>query len=171
MRIACAGQGARQEPQPVQRESSSSGSGKPPARGRKRIAPLSQRSPQTRHSTPWRTMQESPMPALIDHGGVASLRNKASAVQRWVQSPQNVHSPKPKSITGKSPRRPTMMPVGQLVAQSPQRVHALTNASSASAQGGRSTAGCDENRPRRKLRRLPGSVMVIMLAQRACAEK
>lgn len=50
--MALTGQGSTQAPQPVQRSGSISGSGLPPMRGVKRIARLSQKSPQLRHSTP-----------------------------------------------------------------------------------------------------------------------
>ena len=59
--MAATGQGATQAPQPVHSSRSTSGSGLPPRRGGKRIARTSQKSPQTRHSTPLFGRQVGPM--------------------------------------------------------------------------------------------------------------
>jgi hypothetical protein len=74
-------------------------------------------------------------------------------MQAVAQAPQNVHSPRLKSTSG-NPRTMTMIRVGQTGTQSPQRLQALMNSSSASAHGGRCGAGAALKLPRRNCRRL-----------------
>ena len=100
MVIARAGQGATQSPQPVQVVASSTGCATLPRVGRKRIAPASHRSPQTRHSTRCRAKQLVPIAALRDHGGSVFGRDKAGVAQARTHSPQNVQPRCSKLIRG-----------------------------------------------------------------------
>ena len=63
MVTAATGQGATQAPQPVHASAATSGTAAPPTRGGKRIARGVQKSPQMRHSIPWRGRQAGPMAA------------------------------------------------------------------------------------------------------------
>ena len=151
--MALTGQGATQAPQPVHSSGSIAGKGLPPRRGVKRMARLSQKSPQARHSTPLCGRQLGAIRAWRDQAACSSERSRARGWQTVTQSAQKVHSPRLKSTSGKPPTM-TMMRVGQTGTQSPQRLQALMNSSSASAHGGRCGAGTDLKLPRRNCRLL-----------------
>ncbi len=158
--MADTGQGATQAPQPVHCSRSIAGSGLPPRRGVKRMARASQKSPQTRHSTPCSGRQVGAICALIDHTAVPSARCRASGSQAVTQSPQKVHSPRLKSTVGKPPSPATRICSGQALRQSLQRVQRSVNSASASAHGGRISA-FGRGRPRKKPRRLASTTAYL----------
>ncbi len=155
--MALTGHGATQAPQPVHSSRSTSGSGLPPRRGGKRMARTSQKSPQTRHSTPLFGRQAGPMMALTGQGDWPSLRVRARGWQALTQSPQKVQAPRAKSMVGKPPSPATMMCSGQAPRQSLQRVQQSVNSASAKAQGGRISA-FGRGRPRKNPRRLASTM-------------
>lgn len=77
------------------------------------------------------------MLALKSHGGVSEFRLIALASQDVAQSPQKVHSPLAKLISGKPLLSMSIIFSGQAVRQSPHFVQVERNFSSASDQGGR----------------------------------
>ena len=67
--MAWVGQGAKQVPQPLQRDASNVGQEMPPRVGVKRMAAVSQISPHTRHSTFFRARHAGLMSARQSQGG------------------------------------------------------------------------------------------------------
>ena len=88
-----------------------------------------------------------PTAAAISQGRAAA-RSKTGAGQASAQAPQKLHSPRPKSTSGKPPSPGRRMPSGQAPWQAPQRVHSEVNRSSRD-QGGRIVGGEALVRPRR----------------------
>jgi hypothetical protein len=64
------------------------------------------------------------MKALAAHAGASRSDLKTGAGQDSAQAPQNVHSPREKSTSGKPPSPVVMMDSGQRSAQAPHREHA-----------------------------------------------
>lgn len=149
----------------MQANTSSSGSATPPMRGRKPIARASHTSPHTRHSTPLRATQRSPISADICQGLCPGMRFSAPGTQALTQSPQKLHSPRLNSTTGNPPAPGRRMRVGHADRQSPQRVQRCSNDSSAIAQGGRSCGVEGWIRPPKRVRR---RVCMSLRAQSPC---
>jgi len=150
MLIACAGHTRTQAPQPV--HACESMSGVPTPRGRKemRTALGSQGSIQPRHSTPMKAMHAwVSRTALSVQGACPSSLRKACGLQASTQSPQNKHSSRVKSISGKPPRPVWITWDGQTSVHWPQRSHCVINTFSSSAQGGRTGDFFPETSPRR----------------------
>ena len=158
--MALTGQGATQAPQPVHSSGSIVGKGLPPRRGVKRMARLSQKSPQARHSTPLCGRQLGAILAWSDHAACSSERSRAWGWQAVTQSEQKVHSPRLKSMVGKPPSPLMMMASGQALRQSLQRVQVSMKVASGSAQGGRFSA-LGRGRPRKNPRRLASTTTYL----------
>jgi hypothetical protein len=122
MVIAPTGQVAAQAPHPVQAWPSTRTRATPPGASAKRMADWSQASWQLRHVIPWAERQEAPAAATALHGLPPVLPN-TGAGQAAAQSPQKVHSPFRKSISGKPPSPAPKMPSGQASPHFPQRMH------------------------------------------------
>ena len=133
-RMAATGQGATQAPQPVQDSRSISGLATRPGTGRKRMASTGQQSRQAWQTTPAAARQDWPTQAATAHG--AAARSNTGAGQTSAQVPQNVHSPRVKSTSGRPLSPPSRIPSGQARMQASHRVHSSPNWSSR-AQGGR----------------------------------
>lgn len=100
--------------------------------------------------TPCSARQFSPITARHGHGCCGN-GNSASDLHAAMQSPQNVHSPRCQSRSGKPPSARTRSCSGHAAMQSLQRVQRSRNSASATAPGGRtSEAGAlPRNRARR----------------------
>ncbi len=146
MTTAFVGQGAKHAPHPVQAVPSTTGNGGPPFRGWKRIASASHCSPQIRHSVPFAAMQRRLKCAPSDQGRLSDRLSQPSPIlsapasQAFRQSPQKVQCPRLKLIWGR-PAVTTIMPSGQALAHSSQRVHFVRKSASAKAHGGLTGAG------------------------------
>jgi hypothetical protein len=165
MVTAPTGQMDKQAPQPVQDCASTRACATPPGASVKRIAECGQASWQLRHTIPWAERQVEPTAAAISQGRAAA-RSKTGAGQASAQAPQKLHSPRPKSTSGKPPSPGRRMPSGQAPWQAPQRVHSEVNRSSRD-QGGRIVGGEALVRPRRNHRRRISTVSWVMTGCRS----
>ena len=177
--MASIGQGATQAPQPEQSSCATSGSARPPGKGRKRMAPSSQWSPQARQTMPRRSRQLAPITNSLCQGGVSAAsagRSSAPSSQASTQAKPteaNLAEPTPAeaAVMSYEQRRALArrwevkqnVPGGPIafwqrleqeaVRQASQPVHSVAKAAAGTAQGGRISLPADLKPPRKTDRR------------------
>ena len=97
--MAPTGQEVTHAPHPVQASGSTTAVERPPGLGRKRMAEVSQVSPQIRQVTPFGSTQAGEMAARSGHGARDRL-SKHPASQTSAQAPQKVHPPRSNETIG-----------------------------------------------------------------------
>ena len=154
--IAPTGHGATHPPQPVHEASDTVGKALPPTASRKTMARLSQRSPHTRHVTPFTERQAPEISARAAQGASpvsGPTATRAPVSHDRAHAPQNVHSPLEKSTTGNPPPPRNTMLSGQTSPQRPQREQRSTKIPSVTAQGGLTASTRTGSHPRTNARR------------------